>query len=197
MQGMTFDVLFSYDSTTKEARNAVRKHIFFATNFGSQYLQLNRKQTFHSHQKIFPLREAPKETGGLKIFDSILITAEGNSIPPRLWKVQLGWGRRDSMRQLQINSSPINNHSSTLSQPHEVQHQFGSSLFLLIKLPNGIELDFTGTPDLKKTFKGGSIRLCLLRSSILNLPVLLVSYPAVRVSVDSRWETSPLGHWVA
>lgn len=38
MQGMTFDVLFSYDSTTEEARNAVRKHIFFAMNFGSQYL---------------------------------------------------------------------------------------------------------------------------------------------------------------
>lgn len=194
---MTFDVLFSYDSTTEEARNAVRKHIFFAMNFGSQYLQLNRKQTFHSHQKIFLLWEAPKEIGGLKIFDSVLITEEGNSIPPKLWKVQLGWGRRDSMRQLQINSSPINYHSSTLSQPHEVQYQFGASLFLLIKLPNGIELDFTGTPDVKKTFKGGSIRLCLLRSSILNLPVLLVSYPAVRASVDSRWETSPLGCWVA
>lgn len=101
------------------------------------------------------------------------------------------------MRQLRNNSSPINNHSGTLLQPHKVQCYFGTSLFLLIKLHNGIELDFTGTPDLKKTFEGGSIQLHRLRSSILNLPVLLVSYQAVRVSVDSRWETSPLGCCVA
>lgn len=92
------------------------------------------------------------------------------------------------MRQLQNNSSPI---TITLVQYHN-HTKYSVSLLLLIKICNGIELNFTGTPDLSKTYKGGYIQLCLIRSSTLNILLLMVSYPAVRVSVNSRWEFSPL-----
>lgn len=80
IQGVTFDTLFSYDKTTEQVRNAVWK-LFFPMIFGSHYLQFNCNETFCCQKKTLLLREMLKEIVDLKNFDSILITAKGNSPP--------------------------------------------------------------------------------------------------------------------